>query len=84
LAAIALQCAGMLAPPNLGRDYGDEFNGVFPRLAERHSVALYPFFLEGVAAEPSLNQADGLHPNAEGVEVVVRRILPEVVKLLGG
>ncbi len=81
---IKVLLAGMLAPPNLGRDYGDEFNGVFPRLAERHSVALYPFFLEGVAAEPSLNQADGLHPNAEGVEVVVRRILPEVVKLLGG
>lgn len=81
---IKVLLAGMLAPPNLGRDYGDEFNGVFPRLAERHSVALYPFFLEGVAAEPSLNQADGLHPNAEGVEVVVRRILPEVLKLLGG
>lgn len=76
--------AGMLAPPNLGRDYGDEFNAIFPRLAERHSVALYPFFLDGVAAVPELNQADGLHPNAQGVEVVVRRILPDVLKLLGG
>lgn len=70
--------AGMLAPPNLGSEYGEEFAEVFPRLAEEHDVPLYPFFLEGVAAEPPLNQDDGIHPNAEGVRVIVERILPTV------
>jgi acyl-CoA thioesterase-1 len=74
--------AGMLAPPNLGREYGQEFNAVFGRLSERHGVALYPFFLDGVAAEPSLNQADGIHPNARGVEIIVERILPHVKRLI--
>jgi len=70
--------AGMLAPPNLGRAYGDAFNAVFPRLAERHGVAFYPFFLDGVAAERALNQPDGIHPNPAGVAVIVARILPAV------
>jgi acyl-CoA thioesterase I len=70
--------AGMLAPPNLGRAYGDEFKAVFPRLAEEHDVPLYPFFLDGVATEPSLNQPDGIHPNAEGVKVIVERMLPTI------
>jgi acyl-CoA thioesterase-1 len=74
--------AGMLAPPNLGRDYGDRFGAVFPRLAEKHGVSLYPFFLDGVAAEPALNQADGLHPNGAGVAVIVARITPQVLRLL--
>jgi len=56
--------AGMLAPPNLGRDYGAEFAAVFPRLAEKHDVPLYPFFLEGVAGSPDLSQGDGIHPSA--------------------
>lgn len=73
---------GMLAPPNLGRDYGGEFNAVFPRLAEKHGVPLYPFFLDGVAADPALNQRDGIHPNAKGVAVVVERILPHVKQLI--
>ena len=73
---------GMLAPPNLGRQYGDAFNSVFPRLAEKHGVALYPFFLDGVAAVPSLNQADGIHPNEAGVAVIVERILPFVTQAL--
>ena len=68
----------MLAPPNLGSEYGAEFAAVFPRLAERHDVPLYPFFLEGVASDPSLNQSDGLHPTAEGVAVIVDGILPVV------
>ena len=76
--------AGMYAPPNLGREYGAEFNNVFPRLAEKHGVPLYPFFLDGVAAESALNQPDGIHPNAKGVEVVVERIMPYVKKLIGG
>lgn len=74
--------AGMLAPPNLGRDYGDAFAAVFPRVAERHDVLLYPFFLDGVAAERELNQPDGIHPNAEGVRVIVERILPTVTAWL--
>ena len=75
--------AGMLAPPNLGTDYGREFAEVFRRLArERPDVIFYPFFLEGVAAEPALNQADRIHPNAAGVAEMVRRILPAVEALL--
>jgi acyl-CoA thioesterase-1 len=69
---------GMLPPPNLGAEYGEEFGAVFPRLAERHEVPLYPFFLDGVAAEPDLNQPDGIHPNAAGVAVIVERLLPTV------
>jgi acyl-CoA thioesterase-1 len=74
--------AGMMAPPNMGTAYGEEFNSIYPDLASRYQVDLYPFFLEGVAAEPSLNQDDGMHPNAEGVEVIVKRILPDVIALL--
>ncbi len=75
--------AGMLAPPNLGRDYGAAFNAVFPELAKRHKVDFYPFFLDGVAAKPALNLADGIHPNAKGVSVIVERILPYVRRALG-
>jgi acyl-CoA thioesterase I len=75
--------AGMVAPPNLGTEYGREFLATFADLArERPEVVFYPFFLDGVAAEPSLNQPDGIHPNARGVEEVVRRILPAVETLL--
>ncbi len=70
--------AGMFAPPNLGSEYSKAFNGVFPELADRHNVEFYPFFLEGVAAQPSLNQSDGMHPNAAGVEVIVAGILPHI------
>ena len=74
--------AGMLAPRNLGADYATAFDAVFPALAEKHAVAFYPFFLEGVAVQPELNQADGIHPNAAGVAVIVERILPDVVALI--
>lgn len=74
--------AGMLAPPNLGPDFGKDFNAIYPGLAEQYDVALYPFFLDGVAAESSLNLADGMHPNAEGIAVIVDRILPAVEALL--
>jgi acyl-CoA thioesterase-1 len=67
---------GMKAPPNLGAEYGRAFEAVFHRLADKHDVPLYPFFLEGVAAVPALNQPDGIHPNAQGVAEIVRRILP--------
>jgi len=72
----------MKAPPNYGRDYAAEFDAMFPRLAARHGVPLYPFFLDGVAAERSLNQADGLHPTPAGVAVIVERILPYVKRLI--
>jgi acyl-CoA thioesterase-1 len=74
--------AGMKAPPNFGREYAQDYEAVFPRLAEKHGALLYPFFLDGVAAQPALNQQDGIHPNAEGVNVIVARILPYVEKLL--
>ena len=72
--------AGMRAPRNLGLDYTFEFDQIYPDLADRHNLYFYPFFLEGVAADPGLNQADGIHPNAEGVRVVVKGIQPLVVK----
>jgi acyl-CoA thioesterase-1 len=75
---------GMYAMPNLGPDYAQAFNAVFERLGRRRTGMLYdPFFLEGVAEVSSLNQADGLHPNADGVRRIVARLLPLVEKLLG-
>lgn len=68
--------AGMLAAPNLGRDYGAEFEAIYPRLAETYELPLYPFFLDGVAAQGSLLLGDGMHPNAEGVDQMVERFLP--------
>ena len=78
-----LLLAGMLAPPNWGKAYQREFDAIFPDLARRYHVSLYPFFLDGVAMRKDLTQADGLHPNERGVQVVVDRILPYVVRLLG-
>ncbi len=74
--------AGMRAPPNLGREYADAFRKVYADLAAEHPVVFYPFFLDGVAADPALNQDDGIHPNAEGVAAIVERILPKVEDLL--
>ncbi|EWY37882.1 hypothetical protein N825_15890 [Skermanella stibiiresistens SB22] len=74
--------AGMYAPPNLGRDYGDRFNAIYPELAAKYDVPLYPFFLEGVALDRNLNQEDGMHPNAQGVAIVVKGILPHLMDLL--
>jgi acyl-CoA thioesterase-1 len=79
---VRILLTGMLAPPNYGRDYDEAFKAIFPRLAGKHGVPLYPFFLDGVAAEADLNQADGMHPNARGVDVVVAHILPDVEKVL--
>ena len=73
---------GMRAAPNLGADYGRAYNAIFPDLATSDGAILYPFFLEGVAANPKLNQADGLHPTAAGVAVIVQNILPSVEALL--
>lgn len=79
---IAVLLAGMLAPPNMGADYERAFNPIYPGLAEEYGVLLYPFFLDGVAAEPALNLGDGMHPNEEGIEVMVERIFPTVEKLI--
>jgi acyl-CoA thioesterase I len=73
---------GMLAPPNLGPDYAKAFEGMYQRLAQKPGVIFYPFFLDGVAANAKLNQSDGIHPTAEGVDVIVTRMLPYVEKLL--
>ncbi len=80
---VAVLLAGMLAPPNLGAEYGDAFNAVYRRLADKHNIVFYRFFLDGVAAQPQLNQPDGMHPNAAGVDVIVAGILPYVVEALG-
>jgi acyl-CoA thioesterase-1 len=74
--------AGMRAAPNLGQDYGRAFDAIYPGLADRHGAVFYPFFLDGVAADPALNQADGIHPNTEGVAEIVARILPAVEELI--
>lgn len=79
---VTILLAGMRAPPNMGDDYAAAFDGIYPDLAAEYDLALYPFFLDGVAAEPSLNLEDGMHPNAEGVEVIVTRIAPMVKSLL--
>ena len=74
--------AGMRAPPNLGRDFGAEFDTIFATVALEYDALFYPFFLEGVAARPTLNQNDGIHPNSIGVAIVVKRIIPSVEALL--
>lgn len=75
---IRVLVAGMMAAPNLGTDYRQAFDTLYPRLAARYGDRLYPFFLEGVAGQPALIQSDGHHPNARGVGVIVRHILPVV------
>jgi len=79
---IPVLLSGMYAPPNLGGEYGAAFRTVFDQLGKRPGVIYDPFFLQGVAADPKLNQADGIHPNPEGVKLVVARILPLVERLL--
>ena len=80
---IAVLLCGMVAPPNYGSDYSARFNAIYPDLAKSFGVPLYPFFLEGVATDARLNQADGMHPTAEGVDVIVKNILPTVEAFLG-
>lgn len=79
---IGVLLAGMRSPPNMGEAYARAFDNLFPELAARHGIALYPFFLDGVAGQPALNQRDGIHPTAEGVRVIVERILPSVEAFL--
>ena len=80
---IAVLLCGMVAPPNYGSEYSARFNAIYPELAKSFGVPLYPFFLEGVASDARLNQADGLHPTAEGVDMIVKNILPTVEAFLG-
>jgi acyl-CoA thioesterase-1 len=79
---IPILLAGMLAPRNMGADYTAKFDRMYPALAANHPVVFYPFFLEGVAGDPHLNQGDGLHPTAAGVDAIVQRILPKVEELI--
>jgi acyl-CoA thioesterase-1 len=79
---IPVLLAGMRAAPNMGGDYARAFEGMYPALAHRHRAALYPFFLDGVAGQRALFQADGLHPNPRGVAIIVRRIAPAVRRAL--
>ena len=79
---IPVLLAGMRAPPNMGPDYARQFDAIYPALASTYPVVFYPFFLEGVAADPKLNQGDGMHPNAAGVDVIVAGILPKVEELI--
>jgi len=79
---VAVLLAGMRAAPNLGPDYGRDFEAIYSELAARNDLLLYPFFLDGVAGEVELNQRDGLHPTAAGVDAIVARILPKVEELV--
>jgi acyl-CoA thioesterase I len=80
---VAVLLCGMVAPPNYGAEYAAQFNAIFPDLAKTYKVPLYPFFLDNVAANTKLNQADGMHPTAAGVAIIVEHILPAVEAFLG-
>jgi len=75
---IAILLAGMLAPRNLGPDYAKAFDAIYPELAAQYGLILYPFILDGIAGDAALNQADGIHPTAAGVDIIVGRMLPKV------
>ncbi|HSO46568.1 MAG TPA: GDSL-type esterase/lipase family protein, partial [Rhizobiaceae bacterium] len=79
---IPVLVAGMRASPNLGSDYAAKFDTIFADLAQKHGAALYPFFLDGVAAQSGLNQDDGMHPNSAGVDAIVDRFLPAMEEFL--
>lgn len=80
---IPIFLAGMLAPPNMGPDYAEKFNPIYKRLADKYQLALYPFFLDGLAAHADLQLDDGMHPNPKGVDVMIEHILPAVIKFVG-
>ena len=81
-ANVTVWLAGMLAPRNFGPEYAAQFDGLYKKLADKHNVPIYPFFLDGVARDPAFNQPDGIHPNPRGVDVIVERILPFITKNL--
>ena len=80
---IAVMLCGMVSPPNYGKDYAERFNRIYPDLAKAFDLPLYPFFLDGVAADAKLNQADGIHPTPQGVDIIVHNIMPAVEAFLG-
>ncbi len=73
---------GMRSPPNMGQKYVDDFDAIYPKLAEKYDLLFYPFFLEGVAANPDLNQGDGIHPTAEGIMMIASQFLPTAISLI--
>ncbi|WP_312420054.1 arylesterase [Shinella sp.] len=79
---ISVLLAGMLAPPNMGPEYGERFNAIYQKLADKHGVPLYPFFLEGVVTKADLQLEDGMHPTARGVDAMVQAMLPAVENFL--
>jgi acyl-CoA thioesterase-1 len=79
---IAVLLTGMRAAPNLGPDYGRDFEAIYSALAAENDLLFYPFFLDGVATDSKLNQRDGLHPTAAGVDAIVARILPKAEELV--
>jgi acyl-CoA thioesterase I len=78
---IVVLLAGMRSPRNMGADYVQAFDAIYPALASTHALVFYPFFLDGVATDAKLNQPDGLHPTAAGIDVIVARIMPQVEAL---
>jgi len=80
---VAVMLCGMVSPPNYGQAYAERFNKIYPELAKAFGVPLYPFILDGVAADPKLNQADGIHPTSQGVDIIVSKIMPTVEAFLG-
>jgi len=80
---IPVLLAGMVAPPNMGADYAARFNPIFEKLAQKHQVPLYAFFLDGVVLDPSLKLEDGMHPNSKGVDVMVQKMEPAVTNFIG-
>ncbi|WP_028746403.1 arylesterase [Rhizobium mesoamericanum] len=80
---IAVLLVGMRAPPNMGGDYAARFNPIYQKLAQKHGVALYPFFLDGVALEAGLKLEDGMHPNSKGVDMMVEKMEPAITQFLG-
>ena len=80
---VKILLSGMEAPPNLGKSYGESFAAVYQRLGARPGVIFDPFYLAGVAANPALNQPDGIHPTKEGVRIILARLLPQIVRLIG-
>ncbi|WP_244480402.1 arylesterase [Rhizobium sp. Root1220] len=79
---IAVFLAGMIAPPNMGGDYAARFNPIYEKLAQKHGVALYPFFLDGVALDAALKLEDGMHPNSKGVDVMVENMEPAITQFV--
>ncbi|MDM9649631.1 arylesterase [Rhizobium sp. S163] len=80
---IAVFLAGMMAPPNMGGDYAARFNPIYEKLARKHGLTLYPFFLDGVVLDASLKLEDGMHPNSKGVDTMVQKMEPAITQFIG-